>query len=105
MDFLTLCLFQLRVQAFDDKYPTKYGELVITVDMIRNEYPPVFIGSPYSGRISESTVPGSIIVNITAQDGDNVRHNLAVVYLGWNWHLDGGTVCFILAIQTLLFFL
>lgn len=67
------CL-QLDVRAFDQGSPvlTATATVPVTINVLRNNNPPVFINVPYGRSISKDTQVGRSVFRVTATDADNL---------------------------------
>ena len=72
INLLNFTKLQLRVTAFDTAVQSQVAEALVSVNMIRNENPPIFINEPYQTTLTESESLGSSIYKISATDADNV---------------------------------
>lgn len=58
--------------AFDTAVQSQIAEALVSINMIRNENPPIFVNEPYTTTVPESISLGSSIYKISATDADNV---------------------------------
>lgn len=58
--------------AFDTAVQSQIAEALVSINMIRNENPPIFVSEPYTTTVPESISLGSSIYKISATDADNV---------------------------------
>ena len=65
--------FQLVIRAHDRFYPNAKAETRVTINVIRNPNAPRFDQSTYTVTVRESFPVGSLIVNPTAEDRDQVK--------------------------------
>ena len=56
--------------ATDLGYPTLTGDATLTVNILRNQEPPVFINEPYEVTIDRNQNVGANIFRVTATDDD-----------------------------------
>lgn len=71
------------MDAYDSGSPDKVAQFPLTVNVIRNQNSPQFVAGPYTGSVNSDTPRGSVIVNVTALDGDKVNMfiiNLDIYY-------------------------
>ena len=59
-----------RVIAYDSLRTTLKATATVEISIIRNPNTPVFTLPNYSNQISENTVPGTVVLNVTAVDAD-----------------------------------
>ena len=64
-----LCL-QLNIKACDDNTPTKCDEAIAKIKIIRSDFPPVFLDTPYRVSVSEYRDVDSSIFRVMAEDKD-----------------------------------
>ena len=72
---MTICfptLFQLKVVAYDDNNPTKTTTGTVEITVERNKNEPRFSPDRYEKRILENQPLGVSIVQLKAEDKDNV---------------------------------
>lgn len=50
--------------------PRRTGPNYVTVDVIRNKFPPVFEREPYTKEIKQDAQPGIDVLTVTARDRD-----------------------------------
>lgn len=68
---------QLRVTAFDTAVQSQVAEALVSINMIRNENPPIFVNEPYTTTVPESLGLGSSVYKISATDADNVSYEFS----------------------------
>ena len=56
--------------AADLGYPTLTGDATLTVNILRNQEPPIFLNEPYSVQVERNQGIGSNIFRVTATDDD-----------------------------------
>ena len=61
---------QVRIRTWDTAYPDNYIERVLTIDVNRNVFGPVFNGASFT--LQDDFPSGNVVYNLTASDGDNV---------------------------------
>ena len=66
------CFLQLNIEACDDNSPQKCDFATAFVTILRQQFPPTFIGTPYEVSISEFRQTGSSIFKVVAEDQDIV---------------------------------
>ncbi|KAL5018741.1 hypothetical protein ScPMuIL_004463 [Solemya velum] len=62
--------YTLRVKAYDSVYPEDVATATVAITVIRNEFPPFFLQTPYNVNISEDTAIGVSIIRVNATDND-----------------------------------
>lgn len=68
--------------AYDTLRPARVATATVNIQVTRNQNAPVFTLPSYSTSISENTVVGSVIFNVTATDADaNVSIKLLCISL------------------------
>lgn len=75
---LTVEIFSPQVRDQDIPVKRNLVRVIVNVDDT-NDNAPWFIGTPYSGRVFESSAVGSAVLQVTALDKDKGR-NAEVVY-------------------------
>ena len=67
--------FQMNVLARDFGTPQlqTVSAAVVTINVVRNDNGPVFQNIPYNRGISQNTVSGTSVFQVTATDADTVR--------------------------------
>ena len=63
---------QLRVEVADTAYPTETATTTVDIQVVRNEFVPIFSASPYRTVINETTEVGVGILQVSATDQDGV---------------------------------
>ena len=63
---------QLRVEVADTAYPTETATTTVDIQVVRNEFVPIFSASPYRTVINETTEVGVGILQVSASDQDGV---------------------------------
>jgi hypothetical protein len=64
----------VRIRLYDTMYPANRVETVLTIDVVRNKFEPVFNGATINLR--DDFLSGHVFYNLTASDGDNVSTEL-----------------------------
>ncbi|XP_055954920.1 protocadherin Fat 4-like [Patella vulgata] len=65
--------YTLQIKAYDSAYPGNSVTAPVVITVLRNENPPVFVGTPYSDNINEKLPVGTSFFNIRATDADGDR--------------------------------
>ena len=60
----------MSVVVRDAGTPQKSAEATVRVNVLRNSHTPTFIRSQYSTDIDESLPIGSVVIGVSATDGD-----------------------------------
>ena len=68
--FFFYILFQLRVEAKDGGNPAASATALVTINVLRNLFSPVFANNTYTATIFETQDLGSAIVRVVATDAD-----------------------------------
>ena len=74
--------------AADLGYPTLTGDATLTVNILRNQEPPIFLNEPYSVQVERNQGIGSNIFRVTATDDD-----LQVCILNLFWPVTTFVLC------------
>ena len=73
------CCPQMRVTAVDEGIPQKTATVDITVNVLRNAYPPSFEKDTYVVNIDETMSYGSVVLQVTAEDRDaDLQPNVSI---------------------------
>ncbi|XP_074647699.1 protocadherin Fat 4-like [Tubulanus polymorphus] len=76
--------FTMKVIASDGAILSQSAEALVNVNIIRNNYPPVFLNESYYDKVKDSIGYGRTIINATATDLDAVLYpetpNAKIVY-------------------------
>lgn len=66
--------FQITISVTDNGYPPRSSitPAIVTVQVLRNQFDPFFLNTPYSVTIPETTSISSSIIQVTARDQDTV---------------------------------
>lgn len=64
--------FQMSIVANDNSNPARTGFVEAFITVIRDQFPPFFINTPYAVTIDEYTGIGASIFNVNATDNDLV---------------------------------
>ncbi|KAK3089813.1 hypothetical protein FSP39_006721 [Pinctada imbricata] len=77
-------VYTLRLQVYDSAVSYQTDETTVSISMIRNENPPIFIEEPYVTTVSESFGIGQSIYRITATDADldTIRYSITGITSG-----------------------
>ena len=68
-----VCLFQLRVTAYDSVYPNELATSTVIVTVTRNDNGPVFTpAANYEKTVVATFGVGEVVLTVTAKDMDNV---------------------------------
>ncbi|KAH3873286.1 hypothetical protein DPMN_036518 [Dreissena polymorpha] len=67
-----LYLLQLTFRACDSGLPQRCANSTGTINVLRNQFPPIFRNEPYSRTIQDTAVVGSSVLTITATDADQI---------------------------------
>ena len=70
-----VCIFQLRVVAFDSTSPKQQATAVVTIRVTRNENGPIFTRNTYSTMASETMALGAFVAQVNATDRDGVSNH------------------------------
>ena len=65
----------------DTAYPTETATTTVDIQVVRNEYSPIFSASPYRTVINETTEVGVGILQVSAADQDGVSSSLTYLTL------------------------
>ena len=70
--------YRLRVGAYDSVIPYDVATSTVSITVLRNDNEPIFLEEPYQLTLSESTVVGTSVYRITANDadGDIIRYSM-----------------------------
>jgi len=60
----------LNIKACDDNTPMKCDEAIAKLRIIRSEFPPLFLNTPYRVSVSQFRKVGDSIFRVTAEDKD-----------------------------------
>ena len=60
----------MSVVVRDAGTPQKSAETTVRVNVLRNSHTPAFIRSQYAANIDESLPIGSVVIGVSATDGD-----------------------------------
>ena len=77
LDFnsIKISFFQLAVRAQDRGTPPLSSQTEVTVNLVRNKFPPEFFPQTYTRDIDFTTSVGSNVASVSARDDDtNVRN-------------------------------
>lgn len=58
--------------AYDSLVPYEVATATVLITVTRNENEPIFLEEPYQVALSESTIVGTSVYRITANDADGV---------------------------------
>ena len=78
-------VFQMSIVANDNSNPSRTGFVEAFITVIRDQFPPFFINTPYSVTISEYTNIESSIYNVNATDNDLVVCTTIVICFKQHW--------------------
>lgn len=62
--------FQFNVVASDQSQPARSATATVIVNVLRSNFPPVFVNTPYSTGASIGIAVGTSIYRVTATDSD-----------------------------------
>ena len=84
----TFCLFiffsQYNAFARDNGSPQlESASIPVTINVRRNQFPPVFQNEPYSRAITSSVGTGTSILSVTATDADNFVSGELKIWKYW----------------------
>ena len=82
----------MLVKARDQRNNQKRSFATVIVNVIRNKFLPVFLSQPYEIRISENTVPGTVVYRTSAYDQD-ISVSVMVYYISISSNITG-FICF-----------
>ena len=74
LDLEQLVFYTLEVLCFDSDNNSVSATVTVRLEPF-NDFPPVFIASPYSQSLLENSVIGTSVYRVEAADDDNVRYN------------------------------
>ena len=60
----------MTVTACDDNTPQKCDEANAVITIVRSDFPPVFLDTPYQVSVSEFRPVGSSVFRVEAEDKD-----------------------------------
>ncbi len=63
-------MLQFNVSASDQSNPERTGMTMVIVDVIRDDYPPNFVRTPYDTVVIETSPVGSSVFTVSAEDPD-----------------------------------
>lgn len=63
-------LFQLSVRASDQRVPERVDDSVIIIDILRDQFPPIFQNEPYAFSITDNQPLNTSIFQVSAFDQD-----------------------------------
>ena len=63
-------IFQLSVRASDQRIPERVDDSVVVVDIIRDQFAPVFQNEPYGVAITDNQLLNVSIYQVSAFDQD-----------------------------------
>ena len=67
----SVLFFQYNVRAVDQGSPALTSQSIpVTINVLRNNQPPIFINEPYSQDITTGFFQGASIIRVTANDND-----------------------------------
>lgn len=72
--------FQMSIVANDNSNPARTGFVEAFITVIRDQFPPFFINTPYSVTINEYTNIDTSIFNVNATDNDLVVCHITGLY-------------------------
>ena len=75
-EILLFEIFQLRVGAYDSRVAYDVTTSTVLITVLRNDNEPIFLEEPYELVLSESTIIGTSVYRITANDADRVSRLL-----------------------------
>ncbi len=83
------CVFQLRVEIYDDANPSQRVETSVKITVQRNVNAPQFSQENYRANVVENYPIGASVVTVQARDNDNVSLHDCSSYLRWGWCIAG----------------
>ena len=75
LDLEQSIFYTLQVLCFDANANNVSAVVTVRLDPF-NDFPPVFVGSPYSQIVLENSVIGTSVYQVEATDDDNVQYNM-----------------------------
>ena len=64
--------YQLVVRATDKGEPSRFSEVIVEINLTdENDHAPIFDPPSYDKDISEASTVGSVVITVTAKDGDD----------------------------------
>ena len=88
LDLEQSIFYTFQVSCFDSNANNVSASVTIRLDPF-NDFPPVFVGSPYSQTVIENTVIGTSVYQVQATDDDNVQYN-TISYRIIDGNMDNG---------------
>lgn len=66
----------------DNGIPTRQAlsPAIVSLTVLRNQFDPFFVSSPYVATIPETTSTGSSVLQVTARDQDTVSHTFICIF-------------------------
>ena len=76
-----LSFFQLSVRASDQRIPERVDDSVVVIDILRDQFPPVFQNEPYGVAITDNQVANISIYQVSGFDQDRRVSSIMLLFL------------------------